>query len=218
MLDNEKIRIYKDRIRIFLILYYFSEEYSSAENPELVRVFKSEVKVQKIDFLLRNPDYLSYELLNIARNDNSKANQIKTKISEIFGNGEPTIRRLEMERFFFGAYEDIDDVIGFLCSVGFIKFESSKSVDMKSINKSYYITQHAMSKMNELEKSASYLQWYIERCNLIKTYFGDLTGNQLKVRQYSIEEYKNTSYKEYIQDVQDNVRVEFFSMYGEELR
>lgn len=218
MLENERIRIYKDRIRIFLILYYFSEEYSSAENPELVRVFKSEVKVQKIDFLLRNPDYLSYELINIARNDNSKSNQIKTKINEIFSNSEPTIRRLEMERFFFGAYEDIDDVIGFLCSIGFIKFESSKSVDMKSINKSYYITQYAVNKVTELEKSASYLQWYFERCSLIKTYFGDLTGNQLKVRQYSIEEYKNTSYKEYIQDIQDNVREEFFSMYGEELK
>jgi hypothetical protein len=61
--ENEKIRTYKDRLRIFLIIYVFSEPYSDAELPKLSRIFQSEQRIQKIDFLLRNTDYLCHELL-----------------------------------------------------------------------------------------------------------------------------------------------------------
>ncbi|PKQ45093.1 hypothetical protein [Confluentibacter flavum] len=215
--ENEKIRIYKDRLRIFLILYVFSEPYSDLNFPNLKRIFKSEQRIQKIDFLLRNPDYLSFELINIAKVDLPKQLEIKKIVKDIFGNKEPVIRRLEMERFFFGAYEDIDNVIAFLKSVDFIDFSSKKSIDLKTIEKKYFITQYAIDKFESTIKSLSALNWYVERCGLIKNYFGDLTGSQLRISQYQIEEYKNTCYREYIGGIQDNVNAEFFNLYSEKL-
>ncbi|WP_299252227.1 hypothetical protein [uncultured Lacinutrix sp.] len=215
--EKDKIRSHKDKIRIFLILYYFSENHSDSDYPSRKKIFKSEVRIQKIDFLLRNPDYFAHELLNIAIKDNSKKAEIKLIIKNIFDKGEPIIRRLEMERFFFGAYEDIDDVIGFLKSIDFIDFSSKKSTDLKTIEKQYYITETAIQKMDNTISNLSSLQWYTSRCQLIKKYFGNLSGTQLKVSQYQIEEYRETSYKNYIGSIKNLVIDEFKKLYNEQL-
>ncbi|MED4355055.1 hypothetical protein P9265_22555 [Schinkia azotoformans] len=215
--DFEEVRIYKDRIRIFLILYFFSEKFTDDNFPNFKKVFKSEVKIQKIDFLLRNPDYFSYELLLFVKEGKFDKNGIKLIIEEIFNTQEPSIRRLEMERFFFGAYEDIDDVVSFLKSVDFIDFTSRRSVNLKTIDKQYFITEYAIKKFEDSLENLPSIQWYIKRCKLIKKYFGDLSGTQLKVLQYEVDEYRNTSYKEYISDIQHKVKKIFSEVYGEDL-
>lgn len=217
MLENENFRLYKDRIRIFFILYFFSEDYMNPTEPHLVKVFNSEVRIQKIDFLIRNPDYLAYELLLFAKEGKFSRTEIKLIVKDIFAKKEPVIRRLEMEKFFFGAYEDIDDVIGFLKSIGFIEFKSEKNINLKTINKCYYITNLACEKVNMDLNKLQTLEWYIKRCELINNYFGDLSGSQLKALQYEIDEYRNTSYKEYINDIQDQVKKLFLDIFGEEL-
>lgn len=217
MLEEEKIRVYKDRLRIFLIIYTFSEQHIDDEAPSLKRIFKSEQRIQKIDFLLRNPDYLSFELINIAKKDHYKKEEIKDIIKSIFDSHEPVFRRLEMERFFFGAYEDIDNIIAFLKSFGLIDFTSKRSIDLKTVEKKYYITQYSIDKFESKIKDLPALKWYVDRCLLIKKYFGDLTGSQLRISQYQIEEYKNTSYRDYIGSIIDNVKAEFFNLYNEKL-
>lgn len=216
--ENEKIRSYKDRLRIFLILYVFSEPHTDEELPDARKIFQSEQRIQKIDFLLRNPDYLCYELLEKAKSDTSIQPEIKTIIKDIFANKEPIFKRLEMERFFFGAYEDIDDVIAFLQGIGFIDFSSKKRADLKTtIEKKYYIMQYAIDKFENVIDSLPSIQWYINRCNLIKKYLGNLSGSQLRVSQYQIDEYKNTSYNEYIGSITGIVSHEFNKLYSESL-
>jgi len=214
---ESKIRQFKDRLRIFLILNYFSDDYNDPAHPLYKKLFKSEVKIQKIDFLIRNPDYLAYELLNIARMDPGKSAEIKPIVKDIFASKEPVIRRLEMERFFFGAYEDIDDVISFLKSVGFIDFSSKKAADFRTIEKYYFVTDTGLSKIQATIPGLSSINWYIERCELIRKYFGDLTGTQLKVAQYQIKAYRDTTYNTYIGSIQESVKNEFLNFYGEPL-
>jgi len=215
--EVEKIRSYKDRIRIFLILYFFSEDFLEPNKPLLKKVFRSEMRIQKIDFLVRNPDYLAFELLNIVRKDELKKEEIKHVVKNIFQNNEPVLRRLEMERFFFGAYEDIDDVISFLKSIGFIDFSSKKSSDLKTVDKLYFITDLAVNKMGINISSLPALTWYVDRCTLIKKYFGDMSATQLKVAQYQIDEYRDTSYKSYIGSIKGLVVEEFNNIYNEQL-
>ena len=64
------------------------------------------MNIQKLDFLLRNPDYFAYELLHYARENQTQKDEVKQLVKEIFNSNEPELRRLEMEKFFFGAYED----------------------------------------------------------------------------------------------------------------
>lgn len=217
ILSDDTIRIYKDRIRILLIIYFFSEEYHDPANADLVRVLYTETKIQKIDFLLRNPDYFALELLNLLSSSNHNRNEIKEVVIDIFRNREPEIRRLEMEKFFFGAYEDIDDVIAFLESYGFIVFNSKRNVELNIIDKRYYVTKFAEEKVCNILPKMPSLSWYNNRCEQIKYYFGSYTGTQLKNMQYEDETYRNTSYREFIADAQEKVKTIFKREFGEEL-
>lgn len=214
-IDYSNIRKYKDRIRIFFIIYFFGEDYKGTEHSKCCKVLHTEVKIQKLDFLLRNPDYLAYELLELLENGDVDKTEIRDVIKDIFAEKEPEIRRLEMEKFFFGAYEDIDQVIAFLVSCGFIQYVSKCDNKLRVIKKSYFVTREAENKMKENLKSIDALNWYIMRCALIKRYFGDYSGTKLKALQYQIDEYKNTSYKEYINDIQALVKQKYYEEFGE---
>lgn len=216
--ETEIIKTYKNRLRIFLIIYYFSEDYFEGATPHLRKILTSEIKIQKVDFLLRNPDYFAFELLNLAATANTQdQTEIKEIVKEIFQNREPILRKLEMEKFFFGAYEDIDDVIGFLKGIGLIEFSSTKTLDLKTIDKRYFITDEAINKMNYRFTQLPALHWYQNRLNLIKKFFGHLSGHELKVRQYEIEEYKTADWGDYIEDIQEKVSEQFFTLFGEKL-
>lgn len=215
--DYNEIRMFKDRIRIFFIIYFFSESYCGSDYSDCCRVLHTELKIQKIDFLLRNPDYLSYELLELCKDKEIDRLEIKNVIKEIFNQKEPEIRRLEMEKFFFGAYEDIDQVIAFLVSVGFVVYVSGRDNQMRTIRKSYYVTKVANEKMQNNIKNMEELNWYVKRCKLIQKYFGDYSGTDLKALQYEITEYKNTSYREYICSIEEQVRQKYYEEYGEKL-
>lgn len=214
-INYEELRMYKDRIRIFFIIYYFSETFNDPQYKDCCRVLHTEVKIQKLDFLIRNPDYLCFELLEQCNRNDSAKKKIKEIIKNIFYSHEPQIRRLEMERFFFGAYEDIDYVIAFLVSVGFIKYKFQRNSVLKLTEKSYYVTNLADEKIRLIMDDVPYLKWYMERCLLIKQYFGEYSGTQLKNLQYKIERYRDTTYKEYIQNIEDLVRQKYYEEFGE---
>lgn len=218
------VNSYRSKLRILLILYFFSEKVKEdeRENTEHIRKFKSEVRIQKIDFLIRYPDYLSAELLWLIESnqiqEDSSIENIKNIIKKIFGENEPEIKRDDMLRYFYGAYEDIDDIISFLVSVGFIDFKSKRSVSGKVYEKEYYLTVLGINKIeNDILTGIPKAIWYKERCELIGQYFGDLSGTELKVRQYQHEEYRNTPLNEYINGIQSEVISKFSSIFGEEL-
>lgn len=214
MVDFNEIRKYKDRIRIFYIIYFFSETYEGSKYEDCCKVLNTEVKIQKLDFLIRNPDYLCFELLELCNRNDMDKKEIKEIIKNIFYSHEPQIRRLEMERFFFGAYEDIDEVIAFLVTVGFIKYEVERNSVLKLTEKRYYVTNLADEKMKLPKDDMPYLKWYLERCVLIKKYFGEYTGTQLKNLQYKIDRYRDTTYREYIRDIEDLVRQKYYEDFG----
>lgn len=216
--DELLVKYYKDRFRVLMILYFFSQDLEPDEKPGYTKVFKSEVKIQALDFLIRNPDYLAYELLTLS-NDDPEINrqEVKRIVKQIFGNDEPTIRRVEMERFFYGAYEDIDNIIAFLHGIGFVDFESKRRTDGRVGNKMYYISNNAVDKIQNNLKGIVSINWYFDRCALIKKFFADASGSELKISQYKIDEYKNTLYKTYISEITEKVKEMYFNNYGETL-
>lgn len=203
---------WRDKLRIFLVIYFFSDKYDDVENPQWVRLLKGETKIQKIDFLIRYPSYLCYELMNLKNVD---ASEIKIIVKAIFDSKEPEIRRIDMQRFFFGAWESIDEIISFLESHGLIKFFSRKSSDDRVIDKEYFITHLGSEKIEKGLQELNFLNWYKERCALISKYFGDLKGTELRVNQYSHPEYASTPIGEYIKDIEARTRELFTNKYSE---
>ena len=143
--------------------------------------------------------------------------EIKATIERIYQNKEPEIRVEEMEKFFHGAYESIDDVIAYLVSVGFLRHDSKKRTDGKTYDKNYFITKDCADKIENNLKSIPAVKWYFTRCELIKKYFGQFTGTELKARQYKYSEYSNISYKSHIQNVNEKVKTAFNERFNEQL-
>ncbi|OCB72879.1 hypothetical protein SAMN05192550_3115 [Flavobacterium glycines] len=214
---DDFLRKYRDRLRIIIILYVFCER-SESLDPSYFGLFRSEIKIQALDFLLRYPDFLSMELMDLMDNDSSlDRDEISEVIDKIYSSREPELRVEEMEKFFHGAYESIDEVIAFHVSIGFLKHESKKRTDGKAYDKNYYVTQHCAEQIENYLKSIPAVQWYFERCELIKKYFGKFSGSQLKSRQYNYTEYSNISYKSHIQNINSKVRAVYKDRFNKQL-
>lgn len=211
--QNHEQEFYQNTIRVLFILYFFSDPYNDPQEKELVKTFQSEVRIQKIDFLLRYPSYLCDELMNLIDRDQSLKAKLVDEIEKILASNEPKLKTKEMQRFFFGAYDKLDEIIAFLWGYGFIKFESKRRLDMTQHQKVYYITKYGEKKINEGLVKLPSLDWYVKRCQLIKKYFGDLTGTELKEMQYEHPEYRKANWNELIQDIENRVRVRFANNY-----
>jgi hypothetical protein len=206
---------YRERLRILLILYYFSDKLENELDDRLVRVFYSEVKIQKVDFLIRYPSYLCHELLRLHEESGIPSKmEVSGLIESIFSSKEPQLRTDDMQRFFFGAYEELDDIIAFLKGIDFVDFRSRKDVSFRDVQKAYYITKLGASKIEMVLPSIEAAQWYIARCQLIKYYFGNQSGSDLKQRQYEIEVYKETPLGDYIADIEEKVKTKYFNLFG----
>jgi hypothetical protein len=217
-MQYEELVPYRERLRTLLILYFFSDEYSSEAQPDFVRSFQSEMKIHKLDFLLRYPSYVCYELLrNYEEIGSPTKSEVKAIVRNIFGNNEPELRTEDMQRFFYGAYEELNDVIGFLKSVGLIDLRSKKNHILRDTRKTYFITRYGADKVENALQQVKAAQWYIDRCLLIKQYLGYMSGNVLRARQYDIDEYKDTPMREYIADIEEKVHQKYQTLFGETL-
>lgn len=79
------------------------------------------------------------------------------------------------------------------------------------------MTEYAISKVDSVIADLPAIEWYLNRCRLIKQYFGNLLGSNLKVSQYKIEEYKNTSFKKFIGEISEAVKDNYYHIYNERL-
>lgn len=215
---SDYLKKFRDRLRITVILYTFSDDIENITNNRVAE-FRTEVKIQAIDFLLRYPDFLSMELIDLLESDPKKEEaEIKMTIKEIFKNREPEIRVEEMEKFFHGAYESIDDIVAFLISIDFIEYESKKRRDGKEYEKIYYLTKYGKEKIDNNLKNIPSVKWHFERCALIKEHLGQFSGTELKKRQYKYqEEYAEIPYKNKIKQLHEKVKTAFSKQFKEEL-
>ncbi len=211
---SETVRRYKDRIRIFVILYVFGRTLDDPNNPQRKKRFDTEMRLQKIDFLLRYPDYFAFELLKLAEEGKANRDEIKKIVRSILDEREPELRRHEMQRFFFGSYEDIDDVIAFLKSVDFVEFSSEKALDMKTINKIYFVTKQGVDRLEGMIDTLPLIGWYVERAELIKRFFGMKSAAELKRMQYLLDEIKSAGYRESIAGITHRVEQKYDDLYG----
>lgn len=213
---DDQLKKFRDRLRITLILYTFSKPIPKGYNIDIARVFNTEIKIQALDFLLRYPDFLSCELMDLMVNDNSiDKSKIQSIIKEIYANEEPILRVEEMQKFFFGAYESIDGVILFLKSVGFVDFESKRRSDLQTYDKTYYITSRCIQQVENNLLNIPSVKWYYDRCELIKTYFDNFNGSDLKKRQYRYKEYADIPYTMLIQNLNEQVRQSYQEHFNE---
>src|SRR3954466_13440130 len=124
-----------DAARLLLVLARFARPAGERTYPAgcapadpFVAHFASEYYLQKLDFLLRYPAYFIYELTELFKSGDPAASDrgvILATIGQIHRDREPELQTIPFRKFWYGAYERLDDVEAWWWArqLVFVKFE-----------------------------------------------------------------------------------------------
>lgn len=180
---------YRDALRVLFIIRAGG---SPPEPPmqDVVSIFRGEARLHAFDFWIRNPDYFAAELLDLFEASRDVA--FLTAVESIFANEEPDLRRLPMIRYFFGAFDRLDDSLSLLRSRELIQITGVKH-SQKVKETDFLLTDKGELFCRTCLKEAPPLHWYSERAQLVASIAGDRSGSALKQKQYERASYAETA-------------------------
>lgn len=195
----------RDAVRILFILDRAGKRVGKDAPEGCVKVIEAEMRVQAIDFWIRNPDYLAHELLDQYELGNKKQGALLNRAEAVMAGDEPELRRLSMLRYLFGAYEALDDAMATLTLHGLaILKRKYKAAGSGIAQSSFFLTADGAAKAEELAKIAP-LSWYADRASLVAEVAGDRKGTALKKRQYEVAAYHEARYGRLIEPIRAQV-------------
>lgn len=195
----------QNAVRILAVLNAAAEPMSVSDpSASVVGVLRSQARLQALDFWMRNPDYLANELLN--EYELTGQCEFLKEARRIFDSREPDLRRFPMVRFFFGAFEPLDEALSLLRSHDFVRIKREGVPGQQVYEHVYLLTAAGRGAMNELSKLGPEFQWYVDRAELVVRIAGDAGGRALKGRQYLQVEYAQTKLRSIIGSITDRVR------------
>jgi hypothetical protein len=169
-----------------------------------IREMRSQLRVQALDFWMRNPDYLADELLN--EFDTSRSAEDLDAAREILAAREPEVRRLPMTKYLFGAFEPLDDVLAPMVAYGLLAHAASTSAIRVREHDYWLMPPGEDFALELLAASPQTFGWYVARAELIARVAGEDGGGALKDRQYLQAEYAGTQNKFLIEPITRRVR------------
>ena len=186
----------QDAVRLLMLINEAVESVSEAEiagNPALettVGVVSTQVRLQKLDFWVRNPDYLANELLNDYVNGDQDPALLQLA-GEILDSEEPELRRYPMLRYLFGAYEDLEDALAVLRQADLV-VRRKKGRPGHVVQTNYFLLQAGRDMVTRIRAEYEDLAWYSFRSALVVQLASGQGATQLRDRQYIQEEYLQT--------------------------
>lgn len=193
---------HRDAIRLVFSIRAGSLPYLDAAMPDVVAIFKGEARLLAFDFWIRNPDYLAAELLDIFEVTAQPEYLLAAK--SIIDNEEPDLRRVPMIRYFFGAYDRLDDAYSLLRSRDLIRITGLKCKS-KVQETDFLLTAKGAELCDSCVTVAPILKWYSDRSELVAKVAGDRGGAALKQRQYERKTYAETKLGGMIPPIGDEI-------------
>jgi hypothetical protein len=177
-------------IRLLVLLAECGEPAVDGDPVGAVKAIRSELRLQAMDFWMRNPDYLADQLVTMV-----EAREIADSFLDIarslLNDPEPDLRWYPMPRWFFGAYEQLDDAFALLETYGLATLKRTGQPGKKSRRNQFFLTQAGADAVAELADDRV-LGWYTSQVKLVAMVAGDDPGGHLKERQYEQATYAGT--------------------------
>jgi hypothetical protein len=192
--QDRQTSLMQDSVRLLLLLNTASEPVADPPPEEApagsVGVVRGQVLLQKLDFWVRNPDYLANELLNRHEADGNEADL--TLAQQILESDEPELRSYPMLRHLFGAYEPLDEALAVLAVPGLV-FARRRGGPGRTIVWNYYVTAAGREAAEHAIAEVPALQYYVDRTQLVVDLAGGKRGTALKDIQYLQAEYADAA-------------------------
>lgn len=177
-------------LRLLVLIDRTGEEATEGDPPTAVKAVRSELRLQAMDFWMRNPDYLADEIISQVEAEVLPDSDLQIARS-LLEDPEPDLHYYPMPRWFYGAYEAIDDAMALLETYGLATFRRSGEPGTKSSRNQLFLTSPGANAVAELSRDAV-LGWYTRQAKLVARVAGDTVGSKLKERQYEQATYAGT--------------------------
>jgi len=191
-------------IRLLVLMDRTGEAVADGDPPSAVKAVRSELRLQAMDFWMRNPDYLADELISAVASG-ALATGMLTLARGLLDDPEPDLHYYPMPRWFYGAYEAIDDAMSLLETYGLATFRRSGEPGSKSHRNQMFLTAAGEQAVVELTADPV-LGWYARQADLVALVAGDTVGSKLKERQYEQATYAGTELGLDIAPIAEHVR------------
>ena len=111
--------LWQDAVRLLLLLDSAAKPLDEDDEAptDAAGVVHTQVRLQKLDFWVRYPDYLANELLNEYKSHPDSPGLVD-EAERILSSEEPDLRRFPMLRYRFGAFEQLDNALSVLVEKG----------------------------------------------------------------------------------------------------
>jgi hypothetical protein len=161
-------------IRLLVILDACGEAVTAADPANAVKVIRSELRLQALDFWLRNPDYLADELVSKVEINELSESYLDTA-DHLLDDPEPDLRWYPMPRWHYGAYEAIDDAFAVLDAYGLALLRRRGGV-IKAARSQFFLTTKGNAAVVDLAEEPR-LSWYTEQVKLVALVAGTDLGS-----------------------------------------
>ncbi|MFF1847147.1 hypothetical protein ACFVW9_36405 [Streptomyces sp. NPDC058217] len=151
--------------------------------PDAVKAVRSLTRLVKIDFWLRNPDYLAHELLTEVEEGRQPPQNTLLLVAGMIGGKAPSLHRYPMAKYLYGAYERPDNALALLASRKHIRL---LRVNESSANarKDYYLLPKGQAAATALREQVPPMRWYVHQAEAIGLIPEAVSGGLMRRRQY----------------------------------
>lgn len=194
------------RVLVLLEVLGTPVDASTCDVPDAVAVISSLIRLQKLDFWLRNPDYLADELLTEYEEGRVTLDEIQPHVLRMLTGNAPVLHTYPMERYIYGAYEFLDDALAVLRL--YEQIEHRRAAESGAMSrKDYFLLQKGRDTLVAMRAGIPELDWYMEQASAIGLIADAAVGAAAKRRQYLQAEYADTAHGDVIPPILDRVRV-----------
>ena len=198
--------------RLLVIMDRLGEPPSQADlvkTPGSVKVVRALSRLAKLDFWMRNPDYLADELLTDIEGAGLDPKIALPHVDRMLSGSAPTLHLYPMQRYKYGAWELPDNAISMLKLHGFATHKRAKEVNAAGASQSrrdYFLLEPGEKALGRMREEVEQLDWYDKQADAIAMLAVGPTGSAARERQYLQPEYSTTPIGGIIAPILDRVR------------
>jgi hypothetical protein len=163
--------------------------------PQAVSVIKATSRLAKLDFWLRNPDYLAHELLRDVEDGCLDPGVGLSHVERMLEGSAPVLHLYPMQRYKYGAWELPDNAMALLKSHGLVTQRRASEPDADNAGRArrdYFLLDAGAQTLAKMRGEVKQIHWYDLQADAIGLLNIGLTGSAARARQYENPEYANT--------------------------
>lgn len=204
--------------RILILLDKLGDAPTTADlavMPESVKVIRAQSRLAKLDFWLRNPDYLADELLTDLEAGLLTDDVVLPLVHSMLEGTAPKLHMYPMQRYRFGAWEIPDNALAVLKFYGMVNHRRAAEMDASNGGKArrdYFLLPPGVTALASIRLTVDQIDWYDQQADAIALLDASATGAAARKRQYEQPEYANTPIGADIASILDRTRERFDAM------